>query len=338
MPFDPPPDASPDASLGGDLVESLEAVAVLAPAWEALMARAGATPFQSPGCILSWARHHAPDRLAAAVVRQGGRLVALVPVFSWQGAVLLAGTGPTDYNDGVIEAGRADIAAQALEQVARLAARRSCPLIDLQQLRPSSLLLAAAAPQDWESDVGPGDACPIAPVQGHDGLGAMPAKWRRKLDYSRRKAARAGGYSVAVADAAAVPALLADLVALHRRRWAAAGQAGVLDDPLTSAFLADALPALQSEGRLRLWSLSFAGEVGAVICSLQDGRAAYLYLQGVDPERSALGLGSLLLAHVIEAAALEGVRSLHFLRGEEPYKANWGAVAAPTWRRTLRLL
>lgn len=328
------------AALRLALAPDFAAVAELAPEWLDLFRQTDSTPFRSPGCLLSWGRHHAPDRLAAIVVREGGRLVGLVPAFDWQGALLLAGTGPTDYNHGLFETGRADVADAALAALGDLADARGCATIDLHQMRPDRLLLRAETPPDWSSEITPGDVCPIAPVLGDDGLGAMPDKWRKKLGYTRRKMERAGGCAIEAATPETVRGLTEALFALHAKRWAALGESGVLGEPLMRAFITEALPAWLDEGLLRLWALRIEGEIAAVVCNLQTpstngGGAAHMYLTGFDPARIALGPGTLLIAHTIEQAAREGAREIRFLRGEEPYKANWGAVAQPTFRRTL---
>src|SRR3569832_2198457 len=65
--------------------------------WQRLLdADPNATPFQSPAWLIAWTRHYAPDRTAAIVVHSGDRVVALVPFFTWQKILLLAGTGPSD--------------------------------------------------------------------------------------------------------------------------------------------------------------------------------------------------------------------------------------------------
>lgn len=75
--------------------------------WRALWQRCpSATPFQAPEWLLSWARTHAPGRTAAVTLRVGGRLAGVLPVFCWEGAMLLAGTGPSDYGDLLIEPGQ----------------------------------------------------------------------------------------------------------------------------------------------------------------------------------------------------------------------------------------
>lgn len=323
-----------------DLVGSLAGLEALAPEWEALhRADPRATLFQSPACGLAWARTHAADRVFAAAVREEGRLTGLLPLFTWEGAALLAGTGPTDFNDGAFAPDAPEAAALALAAGCAEARRRGADRVELRQLRPVSALLAAPAPRGWSDEPGEDETCPVSPLTGTDGLGAMLAKPRKKLDYTRRKAERAGGWTVEVADAAGVGAALDVLFDLHARRWALEGEPGVLGDPLMQGFLRDAAPGWRAEGSLRLRTLRLAdGAPAAVLLALQDAAAVHMYLTGFDPAHVALGPGTLLIAETLEGAAREGCGEARWLRGREPYKYGWGAVDAPTLRRTLRPL
>ena len=40
-------------------------------------------------------------------------------------------------------------------------------------------------------------------------------------------------------------------------------------------------------------------------------------------------------AHAFQVAAREGLDEMHFLRGREAYKYDWGAADRPIWRRHL---
>ena len=321
-----------------EIVPGLAALEALAPEWAALhRADPRATPFQSSACLLAWARGHAADRMFAAAVREGGRLTGLLPMFTWEGAALLAGTGPTDFNDGVFAPDAQDAPVLALEAACAQALRRGAGRVELRQLRPQSLLLSAPAPAGWRDEAAEDETCPASPLLGEDGLSAMLPKPHKKLDYTRRKAERAGGWTVELADAAGVDAALDALFDLHARRWTAEGEAGVLGDPLMQGFLRAAAPGWLAEGSLRLRTLRLAdGASAAVLLALQDARAVHMYLTGFDPAHTALGPGTLLIAETLEGAAREGCGEARWLRGREPYKYGWGAVDRPTHRRTLR--
>ena len=63
----------------------------------------------------------------------------------------------------------------------------------------------------------------------------------------------------------------------------------------------------------------------------------YLYYNaGVDPDARDLSPGVLLVAEFIRRALADGARRFDFLRGDEPYKYEWGAVDEPIQRILVR--
>lgn len=306
------------------------------PEWTALWTGLDATPFQHPAWLLPWARVHAQDRVAAVVVREERRLVAVLPLFTWNGAVHLAGAGPSDYAGDLFAPDATGAVDAALAAAAAFAAEAGCGTIDLPQLRAGSPLLSAEAPPGWSSVVGPGDICPVAPLLGPEGLDAVPPLWRKKLAYARRKVARAGTYAIETATPTTLDESWSALEAAHAARWRARGEdGGVLANDLLLRFLRQAVPELRAAGLLRLHALRLEGRIVAGLLALHDGQRAHGYLTGFDPALGNLGLGSLLIAHTMTTAHGEGLSEMHFLRGQEPYKYTWGAADTPTWRRAL---
>ena len=321
-----------------EIVADFAGLEALAPEWTALWAAdASTTPFQHPACQLAWARTHAPDRTFAAVARAGARLTAVAAGFTWEGAALLAGTGPTDYGGGVFAPGpeRDADAGAVLAALAEEGRRRGGGSLDLRQLRPGDPLLDAPAPPGWTERREPDEVCPVSPLTGDDGLGAVPGRAAQRLGWTGRKAERAGGFTVELATPATAGVHLEQLSAFHRARWNAQGEPGVLDDPLMQAFLREAVPAWVEAGVARLRTLSLAGTPAATLLALQGGGAVHMYLTGFDPAQAALGPGALLIAATLRGAHDEGCTEARWLRGREPYKYRWGAEDRPTWRRIL---
>jgi CelD/BcsL family acetyltransferase involved in cellulose biosynthesis len=244
-------------------------------------------------------------------------------MFAWQGALLLAGTGPSDHG-GLLA--RADAAARAPALLAALAERDA---IDLQQLAPASPLATAALP-GWIAETRPGDCCPVLPLAGVDGMDAVPKRMRANWRYARRRFEREGGV------VELVPANeVATLERLHGARWADKGEAGMFADALLRRLVRTAAPALAEAGLLRLHRAMLGGETIAVLLALQGRGPACYYLSGFDPGHARLSPGTLLVGAAITAAAREGARAFDFLRGREAYKYAWGARDAPRVRRVL---
>ncbi len=288
-------------------------LAGLADEWDALCDRcASATPFQRPGWLLAsrrWLGTGGAPRVA--ILRRGVRLVGVVPLEVRGGVLRLIGEGVTDYLDAIVEP---EVDAATLTEAVRRAAAGAGAL-ELAALRPGSPLLRLALG---------GGAAPSTPSPV---VALDTARVPRRAAYELRRLAR---HSPRWEDEAGDPgALLAALFELHRARWAARGEPGVLDAPALEGFHRDAAAALHRRGLLRLIGLSLGGRLRAVLYGFTDhGRFLY-YLSGFDPEIARLSPGRLLIARAIERARLDGAFELDFLRGGEPYKYEWGAVDRP---------
>src|SRR5690606_17984831 len=154
--------------------------------------------------------------------------------------------GPSDYGDLLATAAaRTPAAAQALLDVlAEIATRHGCADVDLQQLRPCSPLLAAAAPAGWRDGVEPGTPCPVVPLRAEGLQAALSGHRRRNLRHALRQLQDAGAVAGRL-DAAEVPVAAAELARLHRLRWSERGEPGVVDERL-HRFLHEAIPALHA--------------------------------------------------------------------------------------------
>ena len=100
-------------------------------------------------------------------------------------------------------------------------------------------------------------------------------------------------------------------------------------------FFRTATPALAASNSLRIHVLEGDGEIAGLIYQLWDGKTAYGYITGFDPAFDRYSPGVLLLDYAISRAIGEGALSWDFLRGEEPYKFQWGAVASSKFRLRL---
>jgi CelD/BcsL family acetyltransferase involved in cellulose biosynthesis len=257
----------------------------------------------------------------------------MVPFFTWNQAVLLGGTGPTDYCDGLFAPGHHELATQVLGALLSVGEHGSLR-VDLQQLRVDSPLLKAPAPSGCLVELHEGDPCPVARLSGSDGLGEISRERLKKLDRLQRRLHSAewvsgGGTEQDLEEAAET------LQRLHTRRWQTRGCPGVLADPLMRAFMRTVMLDLSAAGFLHLTQLKVENRVVAIVFALRNGRAAYYYLGGFDPAWSHASPGTLAILATMKQAAAAGAREFHFLRGSEPYKYNLGARDRPTYRRVL---
>jgi CelD/BcsL family acetyltransferase involved in cellulose biosynthesis len=316
-------------------ISTAAALKALRPEWLELWNRsAAATPFQSPGWLLPWWRRFGDGELLTLALRSRGELAGLVPLHVHRDGnlrkLLPLGIGVSDYLDPLLEA---DHAAAVLEHLRGRADRFD--RLDLQSLGSGSPLLEAAAPLGWRDQVHLGEDCPVLHLP--DGASALRQAVPRlaKMPYYFRRAERLGAASFEIAARDTLPEFVEALFALHAARWRDRGQPGVLADARVQAFHREAAAALLELGRLRLHGLRIDGRLVAVFHGFADRFRLHFYISGFDPTLPHPSLGSLIIGHAIEAAAREGLREFHFLRGREPYKYAWGAVDRPSWGRQL---
>lgn len=308
------------------VLDTSDALWALAPEWETLWRRVpGASPFSHPAWLLPWWRQFGTGQPRVAVLREGGALCGLLPMYLLDGygprQMLPLGVSLSDATDALLAPGMP--AGPLLEAVlARADGADTCTLPDVP---PGSALLDANAPPGWEAGWAQGSPCPVLALSGPlDTL--LPKPTLRKLRMNRNRAGRAGGAAMEAATPGTVAVLLAELQRLHQSRWTAGGQPGVFADPAVGRFHAEAAPALLDAGLLRLHVLRMDGTVAAACHALlPEGRIVF-YLTGFDAAHAAISPGTLLLAAMLEQAIAEGRREADFGRGNEGYKYAWGGV------------
>jgi CelD/BcsL family acetyltransferase involved in cellulose biosynthesis len=133
---------------------------------------------------------------------------------------------------------------------------------------------------------------------------------------------------------------LADLdgfIDLHQRRWGVDGlfpptpggeQSRVMFRRLFELFGPD--------GSLGLTSLFVGDRRIAAGVHFETDAGLLFYNAGIDPDVRDLSPGVLLTYAYVGRALEHGLRRLDFLRGDEPYKYEWGAVDEPIQRLLLR--
>ena len=323
-----PPAVRPASPYRVTVLEEPADLSHLLPEWWALWSRsAGATPFSSPAWLLPWWDAFHPGQLFAAAVRRDGLLVGFAPFYVEDGdqgrRLLPLGIGVTDYLDVLIDGAPVDEVAAAIVAAYRQRAAR-WDRWSLEEMAPDALALRLplASLLDVERTQ---SACPVLALPGSlvDWHATRAGRrWRK----SWNRVVRHEQVQVVEADAANAGELFEALVALHTRRWIAAGQPGVLSDPAVLAFHRSAVPRLQASNLLRLTALSVDGAVVSAFYGLAHLGRAYGYLNGFDPASGFDSPGTALLGHAIRTAVAEGCSAFHFLRGGEDYKYAWGAT------------
>jgi CelD/BcsL family acetyltransferase involved in cellulose biosynthesis len=358
------------------LVRDGDALARLAPEWRALMAKSDADePTLSPIWLSAWWRVFGPydgRRLCALALRDGARLVALVPLCArshrYRGALpfrrlelLASGEDEadeicSDYIGPIIERGAEEAVAHALTGALTTGGLGAwdelvMPAMNGERAFPSlfadALSRAGAAATLAQTGASPYLALP-ASWEAY--LAALPSSRRYLVTRSLRDWEKWAGEPpqlTRVGRAADLAEGRRVLMALHGERWGKDGESGVFLSSRFAAFHEAVMPPLFAEGALELSWLSARGEPVAVLYNLvwngkihfyQSGRAVSL------PKQIRPGI----VAHAcaIRRAIAEGRREYDFLAGDSQYKLQLAlatrplvtlrAVNAP-WRERARL-
>jgi CelD/BcsL family acetyltransferase involved in cellulose biosynthesis len=117
---------------------------------------------------------------------------------------------------------------------------------------------------------------------------------------------------------------------LHQRRQRALGRKGCFASSRFTAFYHEVVPQLLRHGQVEFYWLELDGKPVAAEYQLVGDGVLYEYQAGVDPDAMAQQPGKLINMILLRRAIERGYREFDFLRGDEPYKARFGAEARPT--------
>ncbi|MDQ6708246.1 MAG: GNAT family N-acetyltransferase [Acidobacteriota bacterium] len=323
-------------------ITTIDGLEKLAPEWRSLYRRCpNATPFQSPEWLLPWLRHmFRGGEIWALVYRHENRLAALASLFirrHWRDfetrQISFIGTGISDYLDVLADPDSAPLGISSI--LAHIAENRSrWDICHLQELRPSSPLLAADFPAGVSKRVMPAGICPVLRLPESMALVTerLPHKFRTDLRRAGNRLRTSGDFIFETATSENLSEYLEALFRLHSARWELRDEPGVLRSVDIREFHREAAQGLFDAGQLRVHGLRRENEIVAVVYSFLNNDRAYAYLGGFDPAISRLSPGSVLIEFAIKSAVEEGVREYDFLREKEEYKHLWGAVDCQSQR------
>jgi len=292
------------------------------------------------------------DPLTQSTMRHGGP-TTLTPVAPTAKAIFFGATYHADY--ATVLAAPETLPEVAEAVAAHLAAPPS-PLdphpspwdvVDLGRLRcgdPASDALAAAfgrreISEGWTLNVEREDVCPVVHLPDgasfDDYLGTLGKKERHEIRRKMRRAEAVG--DVALTDSTDPLADLEAFIDLHQRKW---GELGLFPPTpggeASRTFVRRMFEEFGTDGPLRLAFLTVGDRRVAAGLMFRTADRYLYYNAGVDPDARDLSPGVLLVAEYVRRALDEGVRRFDFLRGDESYKYEWGAVDEPIQRILVR--
>ncbi|MGH8978140.1 MAG: GNAT family N-acetyltransferase, partial [Acidimicrobiia bacterium] len=298
--------------------------------WRALAAGLEASSyFQTPDWVLAWwatVAQRPPTRFACWF-DDDGQLSALVGLSETEHRVnrrsplsvrvlINAGSGPGDADHcGPLVPARLQTA--AAEWISRAAGSRSVLLSDIDggtwpPLPDGAQLITQTT-------------CPRLSVAHPDQPFVRSSGFRRQLRRYERQLAERGVAFRWVPPGEVDASLIAELLALHYGRRAAAGAGSSLDERHRALLVGLAAAATPGSGPAAVVAHAGSHVVGVLLGFVwKDTFSAYQ--SGWSPDFATHSLGSVLLHQAIRLSAGEGVRTFDFLRGAEPYKYRFGAV------------
>lgn len=291
--------------------------------WSALRARppasiTGSQPWLSAAAVTV----DRGDRPYLLIVHDDDRLLALMPLKLQEHdggvRVRFAASPNNDLSDVLAVPGH-EVTAGALivSELERLLAR-GCS-VSLDSVDPHGLLRRIAGERDlfsWSSD----ECAPAMDLRGPWRDAASPQR-RSQWDRRMRRLREAGPVELCRVEGESLSRELPAFLRLRAARRAVKGH----DDLPPTAFLTQAASELASSGRCILMELRVNGHPAAADLYLIEHPVALMWLRGLDPRWQRFSCGHLLLRASAEAFAQEGFETLDLGRGDEPYKAYFGA-------------
>jgi CelD/BcsL family acetyltransferase involved in cellulose biosynthesis len=106
--------------------------------------------------------------------------------------------------------------------------------------------------------------------------------------------------------------------------------------PEMASFFRRMASAMSAAGYVRLFMLSINAKPAAAVFCFDAGSYLYMYNSGYDPDYANLSVGLVSKALCLQWAIENGKKGLDFLRGNEPYKYDFGAKDQEIYRIVVR--
>lgn len=326
-------------------LNSFERMAAAADDWNAL---AGGIPFRRWEWLGTWWTHYRRRDMqpwVLAVRDNAGALVGLAPWYRTStlpgGRVIrFLGSGEvySDYLTVLSAPGAEAIVGQALAEHLAATAHDDWDRLELTGLPAGEGVIA------WLVDRLAARQMHVVRRSGlHLWRTALPDTWEqyvaarsrsqraliRKLERRYFLTGRARLHELRTADD--LPRAFEVLVDLHQRRRRSLGQRGCFASQRFARFHRDVAARLLAIGALRLSWLDIEGCPAAVEYDLLGDSTVFMYQVGMEPALAADRPGKLMFMLAIRHAIAAGCSTYDFLRGDEPYKAEWGGEPHPTF-------
>jgi CelD/BcsL family acetyltransferase involved in cellulose biosynthesis len=270
-----------------------------------------------------------------------GRLTEVPPTAT---AILFGASYHSDYATVLCEPASLPAVARAVADHIGSPASGDWDVVDLRRLRCQDPAGAQLAEAFREREIGPlqverEDVCPVTTfpdgvdIEGF--LSTLGKKERHEIRRKVRRAEAAGG--IRLTDSTDPLADLDVFIDLHQKRW---GERGLFPPTRggeqSRVLVRRLLELFGPDGPFRLTILTVGERVIASGLHFETQTDLLYYNAGLDPDARELSPGVLMIHAYVRRALERGIRRMDFLRGDEPYKYEWGAVDEPIQRVLLR--
>ena len=334
-------------------IDSADELQPLLPAWRAL----AATPLQGPEWLLGWWKaYQSPNAKLCVLVANNDsanndsaensmdEVVGILPLFSRENLItgrsfhfLGSGRACTDFQTILAHPAHSS---EVIERIVNWFAQDGDPGWSTLQLegvqagndaieslrdrlrRASCTLHTSQLENTWRLDLN----------GGFDGFMKNLSKGRRRTNknlinrFDRKDELT---FDI-ITSPESVERELPSCIALHQKRWIAAGELGCFADPRFETFVCSAIISLAEQSKASINVLRLDGR--AVACQLllndHDGNH-FVYSSGRDPAHDGDRFGHILNLVAIRTACERNDRSIDYLRGDESYKGRLRAVPTP---------
>ncbi len=271
-------------------------------------------------------------QLVLLTAREDGGLLGLMPLYreTIQGQAVLQLVGGVDVADYLEVIARRGRERQALGAFMDYLRGQSWQLLDLHSIPASSPTLAFYQALGEEAgfsvEIAQEEVCPAVdlPADWESYLAGLSREDRHELRRKLRRLRNSVAYSwYTVESAEQLPSAVEAFLELHRKSSRHKNSFWTQE---TDCFFRRLARAMFDEGWLRLSFLEVEGRRAASTFSFDYGGTVSLYNSGFDPEFAHLSVGVTAVAFGIQDCLALGRRTMDFLRGDEPYKYDFGAV------------
>lgn len=336
-----PAPVTPAGDLRVQIVTDLSHALALAPQWEALAEAVGAGPLTRPAYALSWWRHLGKGRLLLGVVSDGEDLLALAPLHERRvGPLTVArwlGHGLGTVTEALVRPGRED-AARLLWSALTTRGR----VLDLVEARAGGgglTQLADHPGRGRRTRVEVRDRCPVADLDGEDGLGLTRRPEAKNLRQNLKKVDNALARSghrfrlESAEDPAGFERLLPAIRAVFDAAEADRPRQHLLEPPYEE-FVLDYLRHEVAAGRAVALLGRLEDQPVAFWLALRSADTLSIWIGRFAPDVASARPGHLLFRETFRWAAAHGLRRVDLLLGESQTKRQWSTGGYDTLRVT----